>query len=275
MTALDESADTFMAAMHALWIRVVGFLPDVLAALLIVAIGYVVSRLAAAAVVRIAAAAGLDRFCATNGITSALARAGIERPMSQILMRFVFWVLMLVFFVNAIDRIGLVQVSATLNSFVMYLPRVIGATLILMVGLFVARFVRGVIEGTAETMAIDFARPLGTAAYVLLIIIAASLAIGQLQLETEILYDVISITLMSAGAAAAIAFGLGAKEVAANVLAGTYVREMFSEGDRIHFADIEGEIRYVGPVKTVIHAADGEISVANSELVRTTVRRKH
>ncbi len=273
MTALDDSADTLMSGVNALWARILDFLPDLLAAILILAVGYLASRLLAAAIERVTRVAGLDRFSEANGIGTVLVGTGISDPMSRILGRSAFWILMLVFVVNAIDRIGLPQVSSTLNAFVMYLPKVVGAAFILMVGLFIARVVRGVLEGTAETMGIEFAGPLSTSAYVLLVIIAASLAIGQLELETEILYDVISITLMSAGAAAAIAFGLGSKEVAANVLAGTYVREMFREGDRIRIGELEGEVKSVGPVKTIVTNEHGEISIANAELVRATVQR--
>ncbi len=273
MTAIQDTSDAFLSALHALWARITTFLPDVLGALLIIAAGYLIARLIGAAITRVTKVAGLDRFAETQGIASALGQTGIERPMSEILGRIAFWTVMLLFFVSAIDRLGLGQVSAALNAFVMYLPKVIGAAFIMMAGLFIAQMVRRVIAGSAETMGLEFASPLATTAYVVLVVIAAALAIGQLDLETEILYDVISITLMSAGAAAAIAFGLGSKEVAANVLAGTYIREMFREGDHVRIGDVEGDIKFVGPVKTVITNDRGDLSIANGELMRAAVQR--
>ena len=237
-----------VSAMSALWSKVGAFIPNLLAFLVILLVGYVVARLAGAVVRKLMNAIKIDQFSQRIGIKDVLDRANIGVTVSGILSGIVFWLLMLTFMVSATESLGLPRVSSTIDSFVLYLPKVLGAAFILMTGLFIAQFVRDLITSGAEGFGLEFADPLGKVAYGLLVIIFVTLSIGQLELETGILNDVIVIALMSVGAAGAIAFGLGSKYIASNILAGTYVRELFREGDRVAIGNLSGVVSQVTAV---------------------------
>ena len=130
-------------------------------------------------------------------------------------------------FCSASESVGLERSSSTINSLVQYLPRVLGAVFILAIGLFVATFARDSVRGAAKSMDSRYAKILGRAAYVRLAVIAVALAIGQLELEAQLLAVAIAVPMTAAGVGAALAFGLGAREVAANLLAGAYLRDSY------------------------------------------------
>jgi hypothetical protein len=273
MNRLDQLAATLMAPIRALWAGFVDLLPNLLAAVLILVIGYIIARVIRSLLRRMLGMVGIDGLSETISLHTFLARANIQAPLSAIVAELVFWLLMLVFIISATETVGLPRLSATLDTFLLYLPRVFGALFILVIGLFVAGFVRDLVRGGAASVGIDYAASLGTGAYVMLLIIIVTLAIGQLDLETQVLNHVIAIAVLSVGVATALAFGLGAREVAANILAGTYVRELYGAGDRVQYRDIEGEIRFIGATKTVIANAAVEISVANADMLRDVVAR--
>jgi len=261
-------SDALIQAMTALWIKVAEFVPNLLGFFVILLIGYLVASIVAGIGRRGFQAIKLDAFSERIGVAAILRRANIKREPSAIGSRILFWLLMLTFLVSATESLGLTRVSMTIDAFVMYIPKVIGAAFILLVGLFIAQFIRDLITGAAEGMGSEFAVPLGSACYALLVIIIVTLAIGQLDLETELLNYVISIVLISVGAATAIGFGFGSRDVAANILAGNYVRELYKEGDKVTTNGQTGVINQVTAVKTELVLDNGDtVSISNREIV--------
>lgn len=274
--SLNLWGNTLLNSMTALWTKVAGFIPNLLAFFVILLIGYAIARLLGSLTRRLLAAIRIDDFSERVGVRSVLDRANIRLELSAMLSRLVFWLLMLTFLVSATETLGLPRVSGTIDSFVQYLPKVLGAVFILLVGLFIAQFVRALIVGGAESLGIESAGGLGGAAYGLLVIIVVTLAIGQLELETEILNQVIAILLISLGGAAALAFGLGSRAVAGNILAGTYARELYREGDRLVIGEVRGTVTQVTALKLEIRTESGDlVTLPNSEVVNSTVTRLH
>src|SRR5690606_19451406 len=117
-----------------------------------------------------------------------------------------------------------------------------------------------------------FRSSLGRIAQAMVIIISISVAIGQLEVKTDLLNTVIAIVLISVGLAAALALGLGSREIAGQILAGIYVRELYDVGQDIQVGEIRGQIAEIGTVKTIISAPDGQlVSIANKTLLEHRV----
>ena len=271
--SLTDLGSGAFAALVALWEEVAALLPSLAAALLILAVGYVVARIASTVVTRLLSAVGFDRLSDRTGLARLLKRINVDRTASHILGRIVFWILMLTFLLSASEALGMDRLSATIDSLVQYLPRVLGAVFILAVGLFTATFARDAVRAGAETIGSRHAKTLGQTTYLLLAVIAAALAIGQLELETQLLTIAIGAVMMAAGIAAALALGLGAREIAGNLLAGVYLRDSYPLGTRVAVAGLEGKIKAIDPLSTLIAAGDDEeVSVPNMTMVRSTVR---
>ena len=259
------------ASLLATWNEIAGFLPNLAGALVILILGYLVARIASAVVRRLLAAVGFDRLGDRTGIADMLRRINVERTASHILGRIVFWILMLTFLLSASESLGLDRLSATINSLVQYLPRVLGAVFILSIGLFAATFSRDAVRGAAANVGSRHANTLGQTTYVLLAVIAAALAIGQLELETAMLTVAVGVVITAAGLAAALAFGLGSRDVAGNVLAATYLRDCYPPGTRIEVDGLVGEVKAVEATSTVLATDNGEACVPNLSLLRSTV----
>lgn len=261
-----------LTAMAQMWGEVAGFLPNLAGAFVILVVGYVAAKIAGAVARRLLAAVGFDRLSERTGLAGVLDRLNVHRTASGIVGRVVFWILMLVFLLSASESLGLDRLSATIDSLVRYLPRVLGAVFILSIGLFAANFARDGVRAAAVNIGSEHATTLANATYVLLAVIAIALAVGQLELETALLTVAVGIVMMAAGIAAALAFGLGSREVAANVLAGAYLRDNHPPGSRIAVDGAEGEVVAVEALATVIATTEGDVSIPNMALVRGTVR---
>ncbi|MFN3581548.1 MAG: mechanosensitive ion channel family protein [Pseudomonas sp.] len=270
----DAWSNSFVNAMSGLWAKMAAFIPNLLAALLIVLIGFVVAKVIDTLLSKGLAKLGLDRLMTGAGVNKMLRRIGIAAPVSTVIGKIVYWFIVLTFIVSAAETLGLARVSSTLDAFTLYLPKVLGAALILLAGLLLSHLVNGVVRGAAESIGVDYAAGLGRFVQGLLVIITVSLAIGQLQIETALLNTVIAIVLVSFGAAAALALGLGSRQVVSQIIAGIYVRELYQVGDRIRIDDLEGTIEEIGTVKTQLLDDQGQlISIANRALIDQRVSR--
>ncbi|MCQ2029956.1 mechanosensitive ion channel family protein [Stutzerimonas zhaodongensis] len=268
----DPWSQSFLGAMSALWAPIAAFIPRLFGALLVVAIGFVVAKLLDALLSKVLAKLGLDRLVAGTGVTKMLARAGIRTQVSALLGKIVYWFVLLIFLVSAAESLGLARVSATLDMLALYVPKVFGAGLILLVGILLAQLVNGLVRGAAESVGLEYSSGLGRIAQGLVIIIIISVAIGQLEVKTELLNYVIAIALISVGLAVALALGLGSRELVSQILAGIYVRELYEVGQRVRFDELEGVIEEIGTAKTLLLTDEGElVSVANRVLLEQRV----
>ncbi|CAM5242260.1 Small-conductance mechanosensitive channel OS=Stutzerimonas stutzeri OX=316 GN=CXK95_15815 PE=3 SV=1 [Stutzerimonas stutzeri] len=268
----DPWTQSLLSAMSSLWASVAAFIPRLFGALVVVLLGFVVAKLLDTLLSKVLAKLGLDRLMAGTGLTKLLGRAGIRVPVSVLIGKVVYWFVLLIFLVSAAESLGLERVSATLDVLALYVPKVFGAALILVAGVLLAQLFSGVVRGAAESVGIDYANGLARIAQGLVIIIAISVSIGQLEIKTELLNYVIAIVLISVGLAVALAFGLGSRELVSQILAGIYVRELYEVGQHVTLEDIEGQIEEIGTVKTLLLCSDGElISVANRVLLERRV----
>ncbi|MEX6504478.1 mechanosensitive ion channel family protein [Pseudomonas zhanjiangensis] len=269
---LDPWTHSLISAMTALWTKVAGFIPNLFVALILVLLGFVVAKLLDTLLSKLLGKLGLDRLMAGTGLTKLLGRAGIQVPVSTLVGKIVYWFVLLIFLVSAAESLGLERVSATLDVLALYLPKVFGAALVLLAGVLLAQLVSGVVRGAAEGVGLDYAHGLGRIAQGLVIIISISVAIGQLEVKTDLLNNVIAIVLISVGLAVALALGLGSREIAAQILAGIYVRELYQVGQQVQIGEVEGQIEEIGTVKTIVLTEEGElVSVANRTMLEQRV----
>ncbi len=274
MEHVDVWTATLASSMSALWGKVAAFLPNFVAFIVILTVGWIVARLGSSAIRHFLKLIRADEFSGKVGIQAVLERANVKYQFSDILASTVFWLLMLTFMVSATESLGLQRVSGTIDGFVQYIPKILGAAFILMVGLLIAQFIRDLITSSAESIGSDYAKALGTAAYGVQVVIVVVLAVGQLELETQLLSYVVSIVLLSLGLATALAFGLGARAVAGNILAGTYVRDLYRVGDELVIEGRTGVVTQVTALKTELKTHDGElITISNTVMVDNTVTR--
>lgn len=271
---LDPWSQSFFGAMSALWAPIAAFIPRLFGALLVVAVGFLVAKLLDTLLSKLLAKVGLDRLVAGTGVTKLLGRVGIRVPISTLIGKIIYWFVLLIFLVSAAESLGLARVSATLDMLALYVPKVFGAGIILLVGVLLAQLVSGLVRGAAEGVGIDYAGGLARIAQGLVIIISISVAIGQLEVKTELLNYVIAIGLISVGLAGALALGLGSRELVSQILAGIYVRELYEVGQRVRLEGLglDGEIEEIGTAKTLLLTDEGEVvSVANRVLLEQRV----
>jgi len=262
---------TALVGIENIWGKIAAFIPNFLAAIIVLVVGYIIAKIAGKLFTALLLKLHIDDAANKMGVSNILAKANISNATSSILGEILFWLIMLTFVVSASESLGLERVSAIINGFVSYIPKVFGAIVVLFIGLFIAQFARRTVLATLDGMDLDYAKALASLVHGILLVITVTLAIGQLDIETGLLTAIISILLAAVGVALALALGLGTRELTSEVVAGMYVRDLFKVGDHITMGEISGVLVQVGAVKSMIQDNGVEISISNSELLHSVV----
>ena len=267
--------DTILAILKDLWTEVALFTPNLVGALIIVLLGYLISKVVKFVVSAFLKKVRVDSASEKVGIKEVLTKSGIAIEPSEIVGKIAFWIIMLTFVISAAETLGLEKVSQTIESLVLYLPKVIGASLIAVIGLLLAHFVRNLIRSGVQGFGVEYGKPLSNFAYSVLVLVIGVIVLEQLEIQTALLNSLVEITLIAAGVALALSLGLGTKEVSKNIISGVYARDTFKSGASVKIEDDSGVIEEIGTVTSRVRHKNGElIFVPNSVLIESKVRGK-
>src|SRR5919112_2909632 len=188
------------------------YVPQLIGAIIILIVGYIVAKILQAVVSRVLKAVGFDNWMEKGGIKQFLDRAQTRETPATVLGKLVFWFVFIIVITMAADALGIRQVSQVLAQLIAYIPSIIAAILILVLAALLANFLSGIVRGaTGSGLLANVAR-------YAIIVYAAFAAITQLGIAVELTAPTFLILLGAVALAAAIAFGLGGREVAQDIV---------------------------------------------------------
>ncbi|MFQ3249355.1 MAG: small-conductance mechanosensitive channel [Glaciecola sp.] len=259
---------SFSDALSKFWTEIAGFLPNLIATIIVVVIGLYISKLVTTWLGKLIEKIGFNTLCSKLGVEKGLKVFGFKATPSKLLAGIVHLFLVLIILVAASDTLGLDRFSAILDDFVLYLPKIFGAVVITILGLFIANAGKNQVIASLDNLGVEYGSAVGRVLQMLVLFITFSLVIGQLELETQLLNTIFTVLIASLGIALALALGLGTKSIANSIVSGIYAREQLLPGDEIKFDDFVGNVVVVSTVNTLIENKEGEqLSIPNQELL--------
>ncbi|PYN30837.1 MAG: hypothetical protein DME01_25690 [Candidatus Rokuibacteriota bacterium] len=217
-TMTDFWRDLVLTAMHNMSVTLGTVLPSILAMLTLVVLGALLGWIAGTIVSRLALALGLDQRSRTWGITSALARAGIYRPPSQVLRLVAFWGIFVIFATMGIDALAIPGAPGATSMLMRFLPRLLSALLIVVVGWLAANFLGQAVLITAVNAGILQARLLARTTRWVVLLFAVATALVEIGIGRDMVLIAFGVLFGGLVLALALAFGLGGRHLAREIL---------------------------------------------------------
>lgn len=216
---VTQSASVLQSSFQDLWLTVIQFIPPILAAVVIFAIGWIVGMILARIVEQIVDVLRINDALKAAGLNDAAKEAGFTLNAGRILGTLVQWFVVIVFLVASLEILGLERVTIFLQQVVLlYLPQVIVAALILILAAVVAEVVKNVVVGSARAAGATSANLAGAVAKWAIWIFAILAALNQLGVASAFVQTVFTGLVVSLSLAFGLAFGLGGKEAAARTI---------------------------------------------------------
>lgn len=211
--------DTFTASLQNLWFGVSEFLPKLIIAVVLFVIGWVIARVLKHAVIKVCDTLKIDKLFESAGAGELMNKTGMRFSVGHFIGTLVKWFFIVLFLMVSLNILGLSQVTDFLRTVVtQYLPRVMVASLVLVIATIVADAAYKVISGSAKAMDVKSAGMLASIAKYAIWIFALIIALSELGIAPEFMQIFFQGVIYMIAIAGGLAFGLGGKDMAAKAM---------------------------------------------------------
>ncbi len=214
-----------------------------------------------------------DNLLSKVGVDQALQRIGMRQLMSHVLPKIAYFLLLFLFAKAAADSMGLTALSEAIGSFLAYVPNLLAGVLIILLGSTAGQLAGGAITSAAENSGIEFGATLGKLVSALIMFVAGIMALGQLQVDTDIVRVVTTCFLAGLALAFALSFGLGTREISRDIIAGFYARKVFEIGEEMEVGGERGVLRAITPTQILLDQDGRTVAISNSVFVDQVVKQ--
>ncbi len=193
-------------------------LPKILGALIILVIGWIIAKLLKRLFVKLLRVVRFSFLTEKSGIEKFLRDGGVKHDSIDILGTLLYWIIMLIVIMATLNSLNLTAASALFNEIMLYIPNVVVAIVILIIGIYLARMVSQIIKTSLKSMQEKTSDLISQISYIVIIILTIFLTLGQLNIAQNIVSSAFQIIFGAICLALALAFGLGGREKAAEIL---------------------------------------------------------
>ncbi len=190
------------------------FVINALLVILILIIGWLLSRVIKAIVGKALKLVKIDEISRRIELDKLLGKGGITYSLSDLIAVICYWLGLLITFMVAVNAIGLTVAADLLNQVVLYIPNIIAALFILVLGMFTSTILKNIVQTAASNAGLSQAKILSQVVETIVIVFAIFVGLEQLKIGISITELTLAIILGSIGLALALAFGLGCKDIA-------------------------------------------------------------
>jgi hypothetical protein len=233
--AVEEAVASFAS-------RAVFALPAILGAIAVFLLGFLVAWIASNLASGVLRLTRLDRLVEKTPLPQAMERMGYRRGMGTLLSKLVYWAVFLVFLAASANIIGLHEVAGVIEKIFGYIPNIVAALIIVIVGAYVARILCDVIVAFFEGTRVAYGHQVAAVARLLVYAFVAVFALEQLGVNTYVLMSNMNIIIAGFCLAFALSFGLGSRNAVKGMIGMYYVGRIAHKGDSVSVGDVSGTI---------------------------------
>ncbi len=203
---------------------------------------------------------GLDSLFKRAATIDGAKQERMKRSYAVIIGKLIFWIIMLFFITAAGNMLGWKMFSGWMDSIINYLPNLITGLLIILAGFLLGNGIRTTIISTADATGVEQSKLLGRTVQMLVFLTAIIVGASQTGINVGLLSNILIITIAVLLAGGALAFGLGAKTLIANIIGAQYMRKHCRIGEEIIIGEAHGVIAEVTETSIVLDT-DGRRTV--------------
>lgn len=246
-------------------------IPKLTFALIILLVGWLLAKTVRKIVRRVFAGLGIDRLAERLNDIDLVQRTGMRVEISSVLAQMIYFVLMLGFVIFATDVLEIPAITTMVRDLIDYMPALFSAFVLLLMGLFLADIIRGIVLTACQSMGLPSAKMISTAIFYFLFITVAVSALAQAKIDTGFIASNISIIIAALAFAFAFGYGRASRDLLANYLAGNYNRNKIQVGDDIRIIGMRGKVVLIDATSLTLQTNDREIIIPLGKLTSEKV----
>jgi len=247
-------------------------LPGIIGAIVVLIFGWVCTKIVKFVLKKVLRLAKVDTLSEKINEAKLFGEnSSVTVDVSKIILGFVKGIMLLVFIIVAADVMGLKIISTEIANLLRYLPILLSAVVIFMIGMFGAKLIKTAISNVFESMGVGGSKIISSIIYYLILIFVLITALNQAGIDTTIITNNFTIILGAFLFAIALGLGLGSREVVGDLLRTFYSRRIYEVGDKVKFKKIEGTVESIDNITMVVKTSTGKVVVPIRKVVENTV----
>ncbi|MGQ0735404.1 MAG: mechanosensitive ion channel family protein [Acidobacteriota bacterium] len=213
-----EQAQTLLDSLERTWNVMVAFVPALLIAILLLSAGWLAAKVARRLVIRLFRQLRIDEMAERAGIDDFLVQGGVPFTTVTLLGSAIYWMILLGVFIAVLEGLGVTAAGDMLRRMFNYLPNLLLAVFVLVVGTLFSRILGGIVYTYLSNLGSEAAGPIAAVARYAVLVFVVFMAAEQLAVQSTILVSAFQIAFGAICLGLALAFGLGGREWAASIL---------------------------------------------------------
>lgn len=271
METITSWKDLTMNSLNEMGLSIMKALPNILGALLILIIGWLITRLVIFILKKVLHLIKIDKLTELINRKNIFGKVDLKFNVSNVILGFVKWIMFLVFLIVAADIMNWTIVTDEIGKLLGYLPKLFSAVALFMVGLYIASFVRNAIKGFFDSFDFSGGRIISNILFYIILIIITITALNQAGINTEIITNNLTMILGAFLATFVLAFGLGSREIISDLLRSFYTRKNYEIGNKIKIDDLVGIVDAIDNMSLTLKTSEGKIVLPIKYVVENKV----
>jgi hypothetical protein len=230
------------------------FISNFISAVLILGIGWLIAKGVAFVLKSFFSKIGLDKLGEKIQDMELLRKYDLDFKLSHVISMVVYVLIMLFLSVSAADTLGVPAISNMFLMLVNFIPKLIVAIIMTLLGLFISDLARKFVETLCKSFNIASGKLISMAVFFFLGFISIILALGQAGINTKLLESSFNIIIAALALAFSIGYGLASKDILINILSSIYSRKKFSEGDLVEIQGVKGTIIIIDNTNLILES---------------------
>ncbi len=215
---MKEQLSIFLESSQQFLNEIAVSLPQIIGAFLILLIGWIIARIIRRLTIKGLKLVRFNYLTEKSGIENFLEKGGVRVSSLEVIGTLIYWIIMLVVILATLNSLKLTAASTLFNQIMLYIPNIIVSILILVIGIYFARLVSQVLVTSLKNMEEKTASIIGMIANYAIIVFTVFIILGQLNIAGTIVTNAFTLLFGAICLALGLAFGLGGKEWASQII---------------------------------------------------------
>lgn len=272
MDKVNEFSDVALKSLTNIWLEITTIFPNIIGAFIVLLVGWIVTKLVVKIIKKVLKAVKANKLDDKLNDIEIIEGKKLEFDTVKVVSNLVKYLLYIIIFVTASDIMGLDIITEQISNLLSYIPQLLSAIVIFVVGLLFANFVKNGLKSLFESMDLSGGKMISQVVFFLMLTFIGVTALNQAGIDTEIITNNINMIIAAFLLAFAIAFGLGARLVVGKLMQTFYARKMFETGQKITFNEEAYTIEEVKSISVILKNSKGKLIVPINDLMENQVQ---
>lgn len=246
-------------------------IPKLIAALIVLLIGIMVAKMIQKMAQKLLYKINIDQIGEKINRIDILANNNIEVKLSVVFAKLIYYLLILIFVMVAVGILDMPILAELLQDFLTFIPNLVAAFIILLVGLLLADTLRNVVFTTCKSLGMPSANIIATFVFYFVFINIIIVSLSQAQINTDFFAQNISIVIGGGVLAFSIGYGFASKDLVASFLASYYTKDKLNMGDKVTINGFTGKITHMDKSSVTVSTDQKDVIIPLNKILQDNI----